>query len=170
MINRNYSTRVENFTTAPRRRKWLKKAPEKPQAAATQILLIPPPEKTTARAMRPLWRDLIKAVWAVDPLQCPGCHGALRPVETLTRPEAIEFFLRLHGLWEGLVKIPPPPDPPFDIDTFEPIDPPWPALREWIPADDTDPQAVFPEDSVSTHWVPKEIRLDDYRTLVLDPS
>ena len=48
--------------------------------------------------MRPLWRDLIKAVWAVDPLQCPHCHSALRPVETLTGPEAIEFFLRLHGL------------------------------------------------------------------------
>jgi hypothetical protein len=138
--------------------------------AATQILLIPPPEKTTARAMRPLWRDLIKAVWAVDPLQCPHCHSALRPVETLTRPEAVEFFLRLHGLWEGLVNIPPPPDAPFDIDTFEPIDPPWPAIREWIPADATDPLAVFPEDILSTHWVPKEIRLDDERTLVIDPS
>jgi hypothetical protein len=91
-------------------------------------------------------------------------------VETLTRPEAVEFFLRLHGLWEGLVNIPPPPDAPFDIDTFEPIDPPWPAIREWIPADATDPLAVFPEDIVSTHWVPKEIRLDDERTLVLDPS
>ena len=31
-------------------------------------------------------------------------------------------------------------------------------------------QAVFPEDIVSTHWVPTEIRLDDERTLVLDPS
>lgn len=86
-----------------------KPPPEKPQEEATQILLIPPPEKTTARAIRPLWRDLIKAVWAVDPLQCPHCHSALRPVETLTRPEAVEFFLRLHGLWEGLVNIPPPP-------------------------------------------------------------
>ncbi len=28
----------------------------------------------------------------------------------------------------------------------------------------------LPEDIVSTHWVPKEIRLDDERTLVLDPS
>jgi hypothetical protein len=46
----------------------------------------------------------------------------------------------------------------------------WPVIREWIPADDTDPLAVFPEDIVSTHWVPKEIRLDDERTLVLDPS
>ena len=91
--------------------------------AATQIHLIPPPEKTTARAMRPLWRDLIKAVWAVDPLQYPHCQSALRPVATLTRPETVGFFLRLHALWEGLVNIPPPPDAPFDIDTFEPIDP-----------------------------------------------
>jgi len=64
----------------------------------------------------------------------------------------------------------PPPDPPFDIDTFEPIDPPWPAIREWIPPDNTDPPAVFPEDIASTHLVPKDIRLDDDRTLVLDPS
>jgi hypothetical protein len=28
----------------------------------------------------------------------------------------------------------------------------------------------FPEDIVSTHWVPKELRLDDKRTLVFDPS
>jgi hypothetical protein len=64
-----------------------------------------------------------------------------------------------------ILLIPPPPNPPSDIDTFESIDPPWPASREWIPADATDPQAVFPEESVSTHWVPKGIRLVDERTL-----
>jgi hypothetical protein len=31
-----------------------------------------------------------------------------------------------------------PADPSFDIETFEPIDPPWPAIREWIPTDDRD--------------------------------
>jgi len=143
---------------------------EKSPPSAVQILLIPPPEKATARALRPLWRDLIQSVWATDPLQCPCCRGSLRRVESISRPEAVEFFLRLHGLWEGLVNLPPPPDPPFDIDTLEPINPPWPAIREWIPADDTDPQAVYPEDILSTHWVPTEIRLDDERTLVLDPS
>ena len=35
--------------------------------------------------------------------------------------------------------IPPPPDPPFDIETFEPIEPPWQAIREWIPDDDAEP-------------------------------
>jgi hypothetical protein len=32
----------------------------------------------------------------------------------------------------------PPPDSPFDIDTFEPIDPPWTAIREWNPAANTE--------------------------------
>ena len=77
---------------------------------------------------------------------------------------------RIRGQAATQILLIPPPDAPFDIDTFEPIDPPWPAIREWIPADATDPLAVFPEDIVSTHWVPKEIRLDDDRTLVLDPS
>ena len=26
--------------------------------------------------------------------------------------------------------IPPPPDPPFDIAIFEPIEPPWQAIRD----------------------------------------
>ena len=38
-----------------------------------------------------------------------------------------------------VIDIPPPPDPPFDIETFEPIEPPWQAIREWIPDDDGDP-------------------------------
>ena len=44
-----------------------------PVETATEILLIPPPPKQTARAMRPLWRDLILKVWGADPLQCPCC-------------------------------------------------------------------------------------------------
>ena len=77
------------------------------------------------------------------------------------RPRASPLWQIVHRGWDDCVSI---------YDTFEPIDPPWPAIREWIPADATDPLAVFPEDIVSTHWVPKEIRLDDERTLVLDPS
>ena len=74
--------------------------------------------------MKPLWRDLILATWGAVPLQCPCCEGTMRKVETLVQPEKIQFFLRLVGLWEGLLNIPPPPDLPFDIETFEPIEPP----------------------------------------------
>ncbi|MCX6878671.1 MAG: hypothetical protein NTW21_33395 [Verrucomicrobia bacterium] len=47
-------------------------------------------------------------------------------------------ILRLYGLWEGVIDIPPPPRPPFDIETFEPIEPPWQAIQEWIPDDEPD--------------------------------
>jgi hypothetical protein len=43
---------------------------------------------------------------------------------TLIRPEEIELFLRLHGMWEGIIDIPPPPEPPeppYNIEAMEPI-------------------------------------------------
>lgn len=33
----------------------------------------------------------------------------------MIRRDEVEFFLRLHGLWEGIIALPPPPRPPFDI-------------------------------------------------------
>ena len=54
----------------------------------------------------------------------------------IRRPEQVEFFLRLWGLWAGVINIPPPPKPPFDIETFEPIIPPERAIKEWVPDDE----------------------------------
>ena len=151
---------------------------ERPPPA--QILLIPAPPKQSTRDMRPLWRDLILQVWGGDPLQCPCCKGTMKPVRKVIRREEIEFFLRLHGLWEGIVTLPRPPPPPFDIDTMEPIEPPWQAIKEWIPDDDPDlnwfnqerqPTGAEPESyDQSATWQPKEIPLGDGRILVLDDS
>ncbi len=135
----------------------------------TDPLLIPPPP-ASAQAMKPLWRDLILATWGADPLQCPCCRGTMKRVETLIQPEKIEFFLRLLGLWEGLINIPPPPDPPFDIETFEPIEPPWQAIKQWIPADADEPAFRWQDTHQSNEcaWKPKEVPLGDDRVLVLD--
>ena len=95
----------------------------------------------------------------------------MRRVETIVRPEEVEFLLRLLGLWEGLLSLPPPPDPPFDIETFEPIDPPWQAIRAWIPADDDESGTDTPErwdQTTGTGWKAPEIDLGDGRTLVLE--
>ena len=37
-------------------------------------------------------------------------------VGTMIRRAEVEFFLRLHGLWEAIVALPPPPEPPFDVE------------------------------------------------------
>ena len=128
--------------------------------------------------MRPLWRDLILKVWGSDPLECPCCKSTMKPVRTFLRCEEIEFFLRLHGLWEGIIHLPRPPPPPFDVETVEPIEPPWQAIKEWIPDDKPDlnwfNQARKSEDpddyDQSPAWKPREIPLGDGRTLVLDSS
>ncbi|MFT5109366.1 MAG: hypothetical protein ACI9UA_005013 [Pseudoalteromonas tetraodonis] len=62
--------------------------------------------------MRPLWRDLILKVWGGDPLLCPCCNGTMKVTGTMIRREEVEFFLRLHGLWQGIIHLPRPP-PPF---------------------------------------------------------
>jgi hypothetical protein len=59
----------------------------------SEILLIPPPPKQSARDMRPLWRDLILKVWGGDPLQCPCCKGTMQPVRQVIRREEIEYSL-----------------------------------------------------------------------------
>ena len=127
--------------------------------------------------MRPLWRDLILQVWGGDPLQCPCCKGTLKAVRKVIRREEIQFFLRLHGLWEGIIQLPHPP-PPFDIDTTELIEPPWLSIEEWIPDDEPDldwfsrprnPSNTNPEGlDQSPTWQAPEFQLDDERTLVLE--
>ena len=118
--------------------------------------------------MRPLWRDLILHVWGADPLQCPCCKAAMKVVDTFIRPGEIEFFLRLHGLWESAIDIPPPPDPPFDIETFEPIEPPWLAIREWSPADEDEQGPDLFVDQRTESWKPVEVPREDGSILVLD--
>ncbi|MFT4547261.1 MAG: hypothetical protein ACI8XO_001018 [Verrucomicrobiales bacterium] len=46
---------------------------------------------------------------------------------TMIRREEVEFFLRFHGMWEGIIALQPLPDPPYDIETMEPlaIPPQW---------------------------------------------
>ena len=66
---------------------------------------------------------------------------------------------------------------------MEPVEPPWQAIKEWIPDDDPDlnwfnqfnqerdltgAEPVCYDQSPT--WQPKEIPLDDGRTLVLDDS
>ena len=98
----------------------------------------------------------------------PRIRGVAVPFEKpAVRPGEVQFFLRLHGLWEGVIDIPPPPDPPFDIETFEPIEPPWQAIREWIPDDDAEPGFdLF--DQRPESGKPVEIPLEDGSILVLD--
>lgn len=112
----------------------------------------------------------------------------MKPVRHVIRREEIEFFLRLLGLREGIVHLARPPPPPFDIETMEPIEPPWLAIKEWIrddepgldwfnrprntsnPAPEGIDQLVRRSlgEGVSPTSQAPDIQLDDGRTLVLE--
>jgi hypothetical protein len=96
------------------------------------------------------------------------------------RPKQIEFFLRLLGLWEGIIQLPRPPPSPFDSETMEPIESPWQAFKEWIP--DEEPNLDWfnrpgnPSEPNPNRfdqrplWKAPEIQMVDGRTLVLESS
>jgi hypothetical protein len=128
--------------------------------------------------MRPLWRDLILQVWGGDPLQCPCCKGTMKLVRKVIRREEIQFFLRLHSLWEGIVTLPRPLPLPFDIETMESIEPPWQAIKEWIPDDEPDldwynrprDPSNSDADGIDQRLERRapELKLDDDRILILE--
>jgi hypothetical protein len=43
----------------------------------------------------------------------------MKVINKLIRPEEVEFFLLLLDMWEGAIALPPPPRPPFGIESVE---------------------------------------------------
>ena len=103
-------------------------------------------------------------VWGEDPLLCPCCKGTMKVIGTMIRREEVEFFLRLHGLWEGIIALPPPPAPPFDIDTMEALDVP----SQWGWSDEIEAPPADWWLGEEPAWEPPELALDEERILVLD--
>ena len=84
----------------------------------------------------------------------------------MIRRSEVEFFLRLHGLWEGIIALPPPPRPPFDIDTLEPLDVP----PQWAWSDDieTPPPDWWLGDMPDPAWQEPEFDFGNGRSLTVD--
>ncbi len=67
-------------------------------------------------------------------------------------------------MWEGIIALPPPPDPPYDIETMEPlaIPPQWGWTDE---AEAPPPEWWIGEEPA---WQAPELALDEDWVLVLD--
>lgn len=77
------------------------------------------------------WRECIKKVWEVDPLECPKCHVEMKIISfiTISQPEVIQQILEHLGLYK---KSRPPPDKPHasgDV-IHELFDDGWPGYEE----------------------------------------
>ena len=72
------------------------------------------------------WTALIKKVYEVDPMRCPGCGGEMiiSFIEKC-QPAVVEKILRHCGLWKEAVSRPPPAvrvaegEPSYDYSYFE---------------------------------------------------
>ena len=64
-------------------------------------------------------------------------------------------------MWEGIIDIPPPPEPPYDIETMESMR--VPALFRWTQEEESETL-----DASQIPWQAPELPLDDKRILVLD--
>ena len=59
------------------------------------------------KVLRRNWARLIQKIYAVDPLVCPKCKGAMRIISSIEDPSIIRAILEHLGLW--LVRSRPPP-------------------------------------------------------------
>ena len=54
------------------------------------------------------WRECIKKIWEVDPLQCPNCGGEMKIISFITEGSVIRQILKHLNLWaEKLSRDPP---------------------------------------------------------------
>ena len=104
----------------------------------------------------------------------------MKTAGTMIRGEEVEFFLRLHGLWEGVLDIPPPPELPYDIETMEPIREPPSEGRVFEDCEPTKfelwqsgagaASRTTSDPTDQRTWEPDEVVLDDGRILILDSA
>ncbi|GBE40240.1 hypothetical protein BMS3Bbin09_00114 [bacterium BMS3Bbin09] len=54
------------------------------------------------------WRECIKKIWEVDPLECPNCGGEMRIISFITEASVIRQILEHLNLWEEKLSRDPP--------------------------------------------------------------
>lgn len=93
------------------------------------------------RIPTPTWRECIKKIWEVDPLECPHCHAEMKIISFISEPKLIQKILEHLKLWvpHNVSERSPPvratPSPghnpqPIDEITYEPFDDGWPQFEE----------------------------------------
>ncbi len=84
------------------------------------------------------WRECIKKIWELDPLECPNCHAEMKIISFITKAQddVIRKILEHLGLWEEETR-PPPSLKKAEAElteiaeiTYEPIDDGWPGYEE----------------------------------------
>jgi transposase len=75
---------------------------------ATEVLHITEPQ--TRKIPSKAWRECIKKVWEVDPLECPHCGAEMKIISFIDEPILIRRILEHLNLWPQRIPkgLPPP--------------------------------------------------------------
>jgi len=80
------------------------------------------------------WRECIKKIWEVDPLECPNCGGEMKIISFITEASVIRQILEHLNLWAEKLSRDPPDIEPF-TETIgvvrEPFDDGWAHYDEY---------------------------------------
>ncbi len=107
------------------------------QQEADEITVLDVSDYKPRRIPSPTWRECIKKIWEVDPLECPKCHGEMKIISFITEKPVIQKILEHLGLWRETKRGPPnKASPPAETIAeikereYEPFDDGWPVYEE----------------------------------------
>lgn len=81
------------------------------------------------------WRECIKKIWEVDPLECPNCGGEMKIISFITEASVIRQILEHLNLWGEKLSRDPPEWGLTSEDSGvvrEPFDDGWGQYQEYI--------------------------------------
>jgi len=109
------------------------------QEQSGEIEVIDVSDYKPRRIPPPTWRECIKKIWEVDPLECPKCHGEMKIISFITEKPIIRKILEHLDLWREDQRLPPnkaSPDCQTNVEieirevVYEPFDDGWPVYEE----------------------------------------
>lgn len=96
-----------------------------------EITILDISDYRSRRIPSPTWRECIKKIWEVDPLECPRCHAEMKIISFINEPQMIEKILRHLDLWkEEQTAKRASRAPPERRVIYEPLDDGWPEYEE----------------------------------------
>jgi hypothetical protein len=99
-----------NRSRGNRRKQGLHKSGEELETVTTAVEVLNISEHKVKKIPSKTWRECIKKVWEVDPLECPKCGSEMKIISFIDEHLLIHRILDHLGLWQ--VRIPkglPPP-------------------------------------------------------------
>ncbi|GBE40238.1 hypothetical protein BMS3Bbin09_00112 [bacterium BMS3Bbin09] len=101
---------------------------DEPLENDVEVEIIDVSEYEPKRIPSKTWRECIKKIWEVDPLECPNCGGEMKIISFITEASVIKQILQNLNLWaERLSRDPPEWELSYADNSFvrEPFDDGW---------------------------------------------